>query len=350
MVGAVPNARKRLVVICLSDLLRVKNLTKIFPVTKGVVLRRIAGFVHAVDGVSFKVDRGRTLSLVGESGSGKTTTSRLVARLIEPSGGSIIFDDTDITAIKGDALSGFRRRIGLIFQDPQSSLDPRMDVFQAVSEPMRIHRVGGLVERKQRVLELLEEVGLNTGDVHKYPHQFSAGQRQRIAIARALVLNPDLLILDEPVSALDVSVQAKIVNLLLDLQQKYKLAYLFIAHDLSLVRQISNQVAVMYLGRIVELTDCEDLFTNPLHPYTLSLLASVPVPDPKIMKARPPKVVEGEIPSAINRPSGCHFHTRCPYAQERSKLFEPQLIDVGNGHWVSCHYWDEIQRKVAQWG
>jgi oligopeptide transport system ATP-binding protein len=324
-----------------QPLLSVSDLRKLFPFSSGFLLNRKRTFVHAVDGVSFELKKGETLSIVGESGSGKTTLAKLIVGLIQPTSGSIKFEGVETSTLKRGSLQEVRKRIGMVFQDPFASLDSRMSVGRIIDEPLRVH---GLAkeERKKRVSELLTRVGLKPEDASKFPHQFSGGQRQRISTARALALYPDLIIADEPVSALDVSVQAKIINLFMQLQQELGLTFLFISHDLSIVRQISNRVIVMYLGKIVESAEIEALFQKPLHPYTKALLSSIPQPDPDEMKARPPRALEGEIPSLISPPSGCRFHTRCPYAQKLCNDQEPRLENVGDGHSVACHYWKEI--------
>jgi len=314
--------------------LEVTKLEKHFPIRRGL-LRRTSGYVFAVDGVSFAIAAGQTLGLVGESGCGKSTVGRSILRLIEPTGGSIRINGADITHLDKTALRPFRRQMQIIFQDPFSSLDPRMTAGDIVGEPLRVHGIGGTRERTGRVAELFERVGLRRAQMRDYPHQFSGGQRQRIGIARALALAPSLIIADEPVSSLDVSIQAQILNLIVELQQELGLAYLFISHNLAVVEHISHWVAVMYLGRIVEYTDTRTLFITPLHPYTESLLAAVPVPDPSVKRER--RVLQGDVPSPIDPPSGCHFHTRCPYAAERCKVEQPALRQVRPGQLVACH-------------
>jgi oligopeptide/dipeptide ABC transporter ATP-binding protein len=314
--------------------LEVRGLKKHFPVHHGL-LRRRAGTVFAVDGVSFSIAQGETLGLVGESGCGKSTVGRTVLRLIEPTDGTIKVDGRDITHLAKAELRPYRRQMQIIFQDPFSSLDPRMSAGAIVAEPMRVHGTAAGQEVKRRVAALFERVGLRQAQMDNYPHQFSGGQRQRIGIARALALQPKLIVGDEPVSALDVSIQAQVLNLMMDLQQELGLAYLFISHNLAVVEHISHRIAVMYLGRIVEYTDKQTLFTQPLHPYTESLLLAVPVPDPKIK--RPKRVLQGDVPSPISPPSGCHFHTRCPYAVERCKIEVPALREARPGHLVACH-------------
>jgi oligopeptide/dipeptide ABC transporter ATP-binding protein len=317
-----------------APLLEVCNLKKHFPIRKGL-LQRIAGTVFAVDGVSFSVSAGETLGLVGESGCGKSTVGRAILRLIEPTAGSIKVDGRDITHVSKTELRPYRRQMQIIFQDPFSSLDPRMSAGDIVAEPMRVHRTAARGDVKMRVAELFERVGLRKAQMNNYPHQFSGGQRQRIGIARALALQPKLIIGDEPVSALDVSIQAQVLNLMMDLQRELKLAYLFISHNLAVVEHISHRIAVMYLGRIVEFTDKRTLFTRPQHPYTESLLLAVPVPDPRIKRQK--RVLQGDVPSPIKPPSGCHFHTRCPYAVERCRTETPVLREVKPGQLVACH-------------
>ncbi len=320
-------------------LLEVKNLKKYFPVRRGV-LRRVVAHVKAVDGVSFFIREGETLGLVGESGCGKTTAGRTVLRLLDPTAGEIVFYQNgkpiDIAKRPNRKMKPLRRQMQIIFQDPYSSLNPRMTIGDIIAEPLVVHGIGTAREREARVRELLEAVGLNPQYVKRYPHEFSGGQRQRIGIARALALGPKLIICDEPVSALDVSIQAQVINLLEDLQKEFGLTYLFIAHDLSVVRHISNRVAVMYLGQIVEMCETEELFRNPKHPYTEALLSAVPVPDPDYERER--IILKGDVPSPVNPPAGCRFHPRCPYAQPICKEQEPQLADLAGEHFVSCHF------------
>ena len=317
-----------------TPVLEVKNLKKHFAIKKGI-LRATRGHVFAVDGVSFAIDAGKTLGLVGESGCGKSTVGRTVLRLIEPTAGSILLNGQDITGLSKAELRPYRREMQIIFQDPFSSLDPRMSAGDIVGEPLRVHGITGSKKRTARVAALFERVGLRQVQMANFPHQFSGGQRQRIGIARALALEPKLIIADEPVSALDVSIQAQVLNLMMDLQRDLGLSYLFISHNLAVVEHISHHIAVMYLGRIVELTDKKTLFTAALHPYTESLLAAVPVPDPAIKRKR--RVLQGDVPSPVNPPAGCHFHTRCPYAVERCKLEVPALREVRPGQLVACH-------------
>jgi oligopeptide transport system ATP-binding protein len=317
-----------------ADLVEVENLTKHFPITDGILRQREVKAVRAVDGVSFTIRRGETLGLVGESGCGKSTTGRLLLRLIEPTAGTIRFDGMDLMDLGPEELRKARRRFRMIFQDPYSSLNPRMAVQDIVAEPMAIAGIDKKSRRAQ-ARELLQVVGLADYHATRFPHEFSGGQRQRIGIARALALNPDFLVCDEPVSALDVSIQAQVVNLLRDLQQRFDLTYLFISHDLSVVRHISNRVAVMYLGKIVELAERKNLFDHRLHPYTRALLSAVPIPKPGLVRDR--IVLSGDLPSAVDPPGGCRFHTRCPYATEPCRTIEPPLVDVGDKHFVACH-------------
>jgi oligopeptide/dipeptide ABC transporter ATP-binding protein len=317
-----------------EPVLDVRDLKKHFPVHKGL-LRRSRGLVYAVDGVSFSIREGETLGVVGESGCGKSTVGRTVLRLIEPTAGSIRVGGKDVTHLSRKELRPYRRQMQIIFQDPFSSLDPRMSAGDIVAEPLRVHGVATGKAVRARVAELFERVGLRRAQMDNFPHQFSGGQRQRIGIARALALQPKLIVGDEPVSALDVSIQAQVLNLMLDLQQEMGLAYLFISHNLAVVEHISHHIAVMYLGRIVEYTDKRTLFTQALHPYTEQLLLAVPVPDPRVK--RPKRVLQGDVPSPINPPSGCHFHTRCPYAVARCKEETPALREVRPGQLVACH-------------
>ncbi len=315
-------------------LLRVEDLKKHFPVRGGVFSRPV-GYVRSVDGVSFDIPRGKAFGLVGESGCGKTTTARLVLRLLEPTAGRVLFDGRDLNKMGREELRKMRREMQIIFQDPYASLNPRIPVEQIVGEALEVHGIAKGKAKHDRVIDLLEMVGLRPEQARRYPHEFSGGQRQRIGVARALALNPKLIVADEPVSALDVSIQSQIINLLEDLQKKLGLTYLFIAHDLSVVRHISDIVAVMYLGKIVELASENDLYENPLHPYSRALLSAVPIPDP--MHRRERIVLEGDVPSPVNPPSGCRFHTRCPIAVDRCKTEEPGLRDLGGGHQVACH-------------
>ena len=321
-----------------EPILRVQDLKVHFPVTRGVVIQKQVATVRAVDGVSFALDRGETLGLVGESGCGKSTTGLAVLRMLTATAGSIEFEGQDITNYSKEQMRPLRRRMQMVYQDPYGSLNPRMKVRDIVGEPLEVH---GLDKNKgeydDRVAKLLSTVGLLPDMADRYPHEFSGGQRQRIGIARALALEPSLIICDEPVSALDVSIQAQVVNVFVELQERLGLAYLFIAHDLAVVRHVSDRIAVMYLGRIVEIATREELYRSPLHPYTNALLAAVPVADPAIEATRERKIVSGEVPSAMNPPSGCRFHTRCPQAMDRCKVDDPPLINLGTGRAVACH-------------
>jgi len=319
-------------------IVKVVGLKKHFPIKQGFFVKRTVAHVKAVDGVDFEIKKGETFALVGESGCGKTTVGRTILRLIDPTDGRIFFDGTDISKLGYKELLPFRRRMQIVFQDPMSSLNPRMTVGQIVTEPMLFHKV---VETKEeankRAKELMEMVGLKTFHLDRYPHQFSGGQRQRIAIARAIAIQPEFIVLDEPTSSLDVSVQAQIINMFLDFQERFHFSYLFISHNLGLVRFISQRVAIMYLGRIVEMGDSEEIFSQPLHPYSKALLSATPVPDPKVEKARKRIILTGGVPSPINRPSGCFFNPRCPFKMEVCEKEYPQLIQILNDHWVACH-------------
>jgi oligopeptide/dipeptide ABC transporter ATP-binding protein len=322
----------------MSALLEVTDLKKHFPIYRGV-FSKVSGHVYAVDGVSFSIAKGETLGLVGESGCGKSTVGRTLLRLLEPTAGTVRVAGEDITHLAGEKLLPYRRRMQMIYQDPYASLNPRMTAGEIVGEPMVVHNVGTPAERREKVASLFDRVGLRPESASRYPHEFSGGQRQRIGIARALALNPDLIVGDEPVSALDVSIQAQIINLLMDLQDEFGLSYLFVAHDLAVVEHISHRVAVMYLGRIVEMTDRKSLFEMPLHPYTEALLSAVPIPKASA-RSRKRVILTGDVPSPINPPSGCHFHARCPYAMPRCKVEAPALREVVPGHVAACHLHD----------
>lgn len=317
-------------------LIKVQDLKMHFPITQGIIIQRRIGSIKAVDGVSFDIFRGETLGLVGESGCGKSTTGRAILQLYRPTAGQVFFEDVELTTLKGERLRQMRRRMQMIFQDPYASLNPRMTVGDIIGEPLLVHNIAKGKERRERVQELLRVVGLNPYFVNRYPHEFSGGQRQRIGVARALAVQPDFIICDEPISALDVSIQAQIINLLEDLQDQFHLTYLFIAHDLSVVRHISNRVAVMYLGKIVELTDRTELYENPLHPYTKALLSAVPIPDPVVEEKRQRIILEGDVPSPANPPEGCNFNTRCPVVMDVCYEQEPEFRDVGGGHYAAC--------------
>jgi peptide/nickel transport system ATP-binding protein len=327
-----------------DHLLEVQDLQVYFPVRSGIVFDRHVGDVKAVDGVSFEIERGETLGLVGESGCGKTTAGRSILRLIEPTGGRIIFDGDDITDLPRGEMRRLRRRMQMVFQDPYSSLNPRRNVTNIVEEPLNVHGIAQGKEAEERVQKLLEVVGLPLNAGNRYPHEFSGGQRQRIGLARALALNPDLIVADEPVSALDVSIQAQMINLLEELQDEFDLTYLFIAHDLAVVRHISDRIAVMYLGKIMEVAESARLYERPLHPYTKALLSAVPIPDPAVESKRERILLRGDLPSPLNPPPGCRFHTRCPFAQkERCPDEVPALRVLESGHTVACHYAEEIE-------
>jgi oligopeptide/dipeptide ABC transporter ATP-binding protein len=317
-----------------APVLEVRGLKKHFPIRKGL-LKHVTGHVYAVDGVSFSIAPGETLGLVGESGCGKSTVARSVIRLVEPTAGEVKIMGKDILPLTKHEMREYRRHAQIIFQDPFSSLNPRMSAGDIVGEPLLVHHIGGKKERREKVAALFDRVGLRATQMDSLPHQFSGGQRQRIGIARALALDPRLIVGDEPVSALDVSIQAQVINLLMDLQEEKNLSYLFIAHDLAVVEHISHRVAVMYLGRLVEHADKKTLFTNPQHPYTEALLAAVPVPNPRLKRER--RLLQGDVPSPINPPSGCHFHTRCPYATEQCRMEAPRLQEIAPAHWVACH-------------
>jgi oligopeptide transport system ATP-binding protein len=324
-----------------SDLIQVRDLKMYFPVMRGVVFQRQVGAVKAVDGLTFSIRKGETLGLVGESGCGKSTTGRALLQLYRPTAGQVIFNDPvsgvqDLTKLHGEEMRRMRRKVQMIFQDPYASLNPRMTVGDIIGEPIRVHNLRQGAGVRERVQELLQLVGLNPYFVNRYPHEFSGGQRQRIGIARALAVEPEFVVCDEPVSALDVSIQAQVLNLLEDLQHKLGLTYLFIAHGLAVVKHISSRVAVMYLGKMVELAEGPKLYSMPMHPYTQALLSAVPIPDPKIEQHRKRIILEGDVPSPLNPPSGCRFHTRCPIAIDRCKIEEPPFEDYGDGHYVAC--------------
>jgi oligopeptide transport system ATP-binding protein len=328
-----------------SDIiLSVRNLKMYFPITRGIVFQRQVGAIKAVDGLNFDLIRGETLGLVGESGCGKSTTGRAILQLYEPTDGQVVFEGKDLTTMGSGDLRRMRRRMQMIFQDPYASLNPRMTVGSIVGEPLEVHNIGkGRKERQERVQELLKIVGLNPYFINRYPHEFSGGQRQRIGVARALAVNPSFIVCDEPISALDVSIQAQVINLLEDLQGELGLTYLFIAHDLSVVRHISDRIAVMYLGKMVELADRDTLYEDPLHPYTQALLSAGPIPDPEIEKKRQRIILEGDVPSPANPPKGCNFNTRCPRVMDRCYQEEPAFTDVGSGHYVACFLHPDVK-------
>ena len=319
-------------------LLEVIGLKMYFPITRGIIVQRHVGDCKAVDGINFTVRRGETLGLVGESGCGKSTTGRAILQLYRPTDGQVLFKGEDLTNLKGEVLRRKRREMQMIFQDPYASLNPRMTVGGIISEPLEVHNIFATKkERRERVQELLRVVGLNPYFVNRYPHEFSGGQRQRIGVARALAVNPEFIVCDEPISALDVSIQAQIINLLQDLQSEFGLTYLFIAHDLSVVRHISDRIVVMYLGKLGELADQAELYANPLHPYTQALLSAVPIPDPVIEGKRQRVILEGDVPSPTDPPKGCNFSTRCPKVMDICHQEDPEFKDQGDGHWAACH-------------
>ena len=329
-----------------QTLVDVRDLKMHFPLTQGIIVQRVIGYVRAVDGVSFSIERGQTMGLVGESGSGKTTIGRTIVRLYKPTAGQIIFGDKDMAPMGGEELRQLRRRVQMIFQDPFASLNPRFTIGSLIAEPMHIYRIGSNKEINDRTVELLRVVGLRPEYIDRYPHEFSGGQRQRIAVARALSINPEFVIADEPVSALDVSVRAQVLNLLQRLQQQFNLTYLFVSHDLSVVRHVADRIAVMYLGKIVELSDRDELYASPKHPYTQALLSAIPIPDPKIEKRRQRIILSGDLPSPINIPTGCRFHTRCPMAQQICREVEPPFeAKEGHEHYAACHF-SEIVTSV----
>ena len=319
-----------------GTLVKVRNLKMHFPITQGIVIQRKVGAIKAVDGLDFDIVRGETLGLVGESGCGKSTTGRAILQLYRPTAGEVYFEGDSLTEMKGESLRRMRRRMQMIFQDPYASLNPRMTVGDIIGEPLLVHNIAKGKDRRERVQELLRVVGLNPYFVNRYPHEFSGGQRQRIGVARALAVQPEFIVCDEPISALDVSIQAQIINLLEDLQEEFNLTYLFIAHDLSVVRHISDRIAVMYLGKIVELTTRHELYDNPLHPYTQALLSAVPIPDPVVEEERRRIILEGDVPSPASPPVGCNFNTRCPVVMDVCHQEDPEFVDVGDGHWVAC--------------
>ena len=332
-----------------GNLVEVERLKVYFPIKSGIVLDRHVGDIKAVDDVSFEIHHGETLGLVGESGCGKSTVGRTLLRLYEPTEGRIVFDGKDISELGAEGMRVLRRRMQMVFQDPFASLNPRHSISRIIGEPLRVHGLAGRRAAGRRAADLLEIVGLPKDAASRYPHEFSGGQRQRIGVARALALNPDFIVLDEPVSALDVSIQAQIINLLEELQKEFSLTYLFIAHDLAVVRHISDRIAVMYLGSIVEISPAAELYANPLHPYTISLLSAVPIPDPEVERARKPLLLAGDIPSPANPPSACRFHTRCPFVQPTLCRDEvPPLRELEPGHLVTCHWAEQIKAGEIQ--
>src|SRR5438874_231784 len=326
-----------------KTLLDVRDLKMYFPLTRGIVLQRVVGYVRAVDGISFAIERGQTLGLVGESGSGKTTIGRTIVRLYKPTGGQMLFDNVDLASLGGEQLRQVRQRIQMVFQDPFASLNPRFTIGSLIAEPMHIYHVASGKEIRERTVELLRVVGLRPEYIDRYPHEFSGGQRQRIAVARALAINPEFVIADEPVSALDVSIRAQVLNLLQRLQKQFNLTYLFVSHDLGVVRHVADRIAVMYLGKIVEMADRDEIYAAPQHPYTRALLSAVPIPDPKVEKRRRRIILSGDLPSPIRIPSGCRFHTRCPLAQSICREIEPAFAPKeGREHYAACHFSERV--------
>src|SRR5436853_1018306 len=326
-----------------KTLVDVRDLKMHFPLTRGIIMQRVVGHVRAVDGVTFSIERGQTLGLVGESGSGKTTIGRTIIRLYKPTAGQILFGEQDLAKLEAKSMLQMRRRVQMVFQDPFASLNPRFTIGSLIAEPMHIYNVGSSNEIREKTIELLRVVGLRAEYIDRYPHEFSGGQRQRIAVARALSINPEFIVADEPVSALDVSVRAQVLNLLQRLQKQFELTYLFVSHDLSVVRHVADRIAVMYLGKIVELSDRDELYAAPKHPYTQALLSAVPIPDPKVEKRRQRVILSGDLPSPINIPSGCRFHTRCPMAQQICREVEPAFeAKEGREHYAACHFSEEV--------
>jgi len=326
-----------------KTLIDVRDLKMYFPLTSGIVFQRVVGYVRAVDGISFTIERGQTMGLVGESGSGKTTIGRTIVRLYKPTAGQILFEDKDLAKLDGEELRQTRQRVQMIFQDPFASLNPRFTIGSLIAEPMYIYKVASRSEIRERTVELLRVVGLRPEYIDRYPHEFSGGQRQRIAVARALSINPEFVIADEPVSALDVSIRAQVLNLLQRLQQQFNLTYLFVSHDLSVVRHVADRIAVMYLGKIVELSGRDELYAAPKHPYTKALLSAIPIPDPTIEKRRKRIILAGDLPSPIKIPPGCRFHTRCPMAQDICREVEPVFeAKEGHEHYAACHFSDRV--------